>query len=55
MVIIQFWLRKLKRYSVKTKIKFGSALIKEEVTMATKIDAEKQLIHETFGDSYEQL
>ena len=40
------------RYSVKTKMKFGSALIKGEVTIETKIDPEKQLIHETSGYRY---
>ena len=33
-------------------MKFGSALIKGEVTIETKIDPEKQLIHETSGDRY---
>ena len=33
-------------------MKFGSSLIKGEVTMETKIDAEKQLIHETSGHRY---
>jgi len=45
-VVVQFCCRKLKKkYSVKTKMKFGSALSKEEVTMTTKSDAEKQLTH----------
>lgn len=45
-VVVQFCCRKLKKkYSVKTKMKFGSALSKEEVAMTTKSDAEKQLTH----------
>ena len=37
------------KYEVKTKMS-GSALNKEVVAMITKHDAEKELMHQTFGD-----